>query len=61
MVIDSTTYVKEISNTKLLVSLQHDYFSFHMGIFDLSKKGKARKIYTFEETKGSIGSLACFQ
>lgn len=45
--------MKEISNTKLLVSLhQASFGSANMQIFDTSTKGKARRIYSFEETRG---------
>ncbi len=50
----SWPHVKEIPNTKLLVSLHH-YFakSANMEIFDISKKGKANKIYSLGEVSGS--------
>ena len=47
------THVKEIPNTKLLISLQHSYqkcAKFKM--FDISKKGVAKTVYTFEEVLG---------
>lgn len=47
------THVREIPNTKLLVSLSHSFFtSANMEIFDISKK-TPRKIYSFEEVFGS--------
>ena len=47
------THVKEIPNTRLLVSLNHKYNqSANMAIFDISKK-VAKRIYSFEETSGS--------
>ena len=46
------TFVKEIPNTKLLVSLNYFYKkAANMAIFDLSKK-VAKKIYSFEEVLG---------
>ena len=43
------THVKEIPNTKLLVSLNHDtYSAANMAIFDLSRK-VVKTIYAFEE------------
>lgn len=45
--------MKEIPNSKLLVSLNHHLIhSANMAIFDVSKKGKTRKIYAFEEAFG---------
>ena len=47
------THVKEIQNTRYLVSLHHSYFkSANMEIFDISKKGQAKKIYTPETVFG---------
>ena len=46
------THVKEVSNTKLLVSLHQGKRSAKMEFFDTSKKGKARRVYSFEETFG---------
>ena len=44
--------MREIPNTKLLVSLSHSYLtSANMEIFDISKK-TPKKIYSFEETFG---------
>lgn len=44
------TALKEIPNTKLLVSLQHFWrTSAVLEIFDVSRKGIANKIYSFEE------------
>ena len=52
--IDSSwTHVKEIPNTKLLVSLHHNWEnSANMEILDISKKGQAKKIYSLEEVSG---------
>ncbi len=52
---DSTcTHVKEISNSSLLVSLHYNYLkSANMEIFDISKKGEAKKIYSLGEVSGS--------
>ena len=46
------THVKEIPNTKLLVSLNHNYLkSANMAIFDLSWQ-VPKKIYSFEGVSG---------
>ena len=51
-------HVREIPNTSLLVSLNHHHNkSASMEIFDISFKGQARKIYSFEETFG--GNKLC--
>lgn len=48
------THVKEIPNTKLAVSLHHSSLkSANLEIFDLSQKGQAKKLYSFEEVEGS--------
>ena len=55
---NSWTHVKEISSTGLLVSLHHcNDTSANMSVFDISKKGKARKIYSFEEVSAGIHYL----
>lgn len=47
------SHLKEIPNTKLLVSLQQNWSkSAKIGIFDISAKGKAKQIYAFEEVQG---------
>ncbi len=47
------THIKEIPNTKLLVSLHHNKTeSANMEIFDVLKKGRARKIYSLGEVSG---------
>ena len=44
------THVKEIANTGLLVSVQHCFdSSATLEIFDVSQKGQAKKIFSFEE------------
>ena len=44
----SSTHVKEIPNSNLIVSLYHDIdASGKMEIFDISKRGKVKKIYSF--------------
>ena len=55
--------MKEISNTSLLVSLHHscDSGSAKLEIFDLSHKGQARKIYSFEEITGGKVRFYLFQ
>ena len=51
---ESWTHVKEIPNTKLLVSLYHNcYKSTNMEIFDISKKDQPKKIYSLGEVSGS--------
>ena len=51
---DSWTHVKEIANTGLLVSLHHNYNqSANLEVFDVSRKGQTKKIYSFEEISGS--------
>lgn len=46
--------MKEIPNTRLLVSLHHSWnTSANMMIFDISHKGQVRKVYSFEEVQGS--------
>ncbi len=52
----SWTLVKEIPNTNFLVSLHHNYKkSANLEIFDISKKGPAKKVYSLGEVKrGSI-------
>ena len=50
----SWTHVKEIPNTKLLVSLHHRWNELAgMAIFDISKKQKAKEIFAFPEVRGS--------
>ena len=45
--------MKEISGTKLLISLHHYYVrSANIEVFNLTKKGRAEKIYSFEEVCG---------
>ena len=45
--------MKEISNTKLLVSLHHNYEkSVNMTIFDISKKNQIKEIYSLGEVSG---------
>ena len=49
----SCTHVKEIPGTRFLVSLQQSpETSANLAIYDISKKGRAKKIYSFEETYG---------
>ena len=55
----SWTHVKEIANTKLLVSLYHNRTeSANMAVFDLSKQGQVNEIYSLGEVSGRI--LTCF-
>ena len=45
--------MKEISGTKLLISLHHSYNkSANIEVFNLTKKGRVEKIYSFEEVCG---------
>ena len=49
----SWTHVKEIPGSKLLISLHH--FSkkcANIEVFNLTKKGKSEKIYSFDEVIG---------
>lgn len=47
------THVKEIPNTRLLVSLNHDdEVSASMEVYDISKQDQVQKIYSFEEIRG---------
>ena len=49
----SWTYVKEIPNTQYLVSLYHSASKYtNMVVFDISKKGRAKTIYTHETVFG---------
>lgn len=53
MSLGQQSQVKEISNTKLLVSLNDNWReSANMEIFDVSAKERPRKIYSFEEVFG---------
>ena len=46
--------MKEIENTELLVSVIHCWdTSANLEVFDLSRRGEAKKIYAFEEVSGS--------
>ena len=46
--------MKEIPNTKLLVSLHHNYAeSANMSIFDISKQEQIREIYSLGEVSGA--------
>ena len=46
--------MKEIANTGFLVSVYHFYDkSANLQVFDISRKGQVRKIYSFEEVTGS--------
>ena len=48
------THVKEIPNTKLLVSLHHNREkSANLEIYDISNKAHIRKIYSLGEVSGS--------
>ena len=45
--------MKEIPNTKLLVSLHHNYGKLaNMAIFDISKKDYIKEIYSLGEVSG---------
>ena len=46
--------MKEFANTGLLVSLHHDWnSSANLEVFDVSRKGQVKKIYSFEEVSDS--------
>ena len=48
------THVKEIANTGLLVSVHHCYNkSANLEVFDVSRKGHTKKIYSATEVSGS--------
>ena len=45
--------MKEIANIGFLVRAHHDHEkSANLGVFDVSRKGQAKKIYSFEEDSG---------
>ena len=45
--------MKEIANTGLLVSVNHnERYSSNLEVFDVSRKEQVRKIYSFEEVSG---------
>ena len=45
--------MKEVANTGLLVSVHHSNDkSANLEVFDVSRKGQARRIYSFEEVSG---------
>ena len=47
------TYVKEIANTGLLVSVHHNRDkAANLAVFDVSGKGKAKNIYSFDLVSG---------
>lgn len=49
------SHVREIPNSGLLVSLyQYHTHTALLGIYDISQKGKARKVYSYDDTRGSI-------
>ena len=57
----SWTHVKEIPNTKLLVSLHHNAGTLaNMAVYDISKKGQIHEIYSLGEVKGGILKLFSF-
>ena len=50
----SNTHVKEIANAGLLVFVSHAWDEYaNLEVFDVSRKGQAKKIYSFEEVSGS--------
>ena len=50
---DSRTLLKEIPNTKLLVSLHQNYYaSANMVVFDISKKDQIKETYSLGEVSG---------
>ena len=46
------TRVKEIADTRLLVSVHHAT-SANLAVFDVSRREQAKKIYSFEEVSDS--------
>ena len=44
--------MKEIPNTGLLVSVHLSEMSSHLEVFDVSRKGKAKKVYSDEIVEG---------
>ena len=47
--------MKEIPNTKLIVSMhQHYYASANMSVFDISKNDQIKEIYSVGEVSGGI-------
>ena len=49
----SWTHIKEIPNTPYLVSLHHSYYkSANIEIFDISNKGKIKKIFSLGKLNG---------
>ena len=47
--------MKEIPNTKLIVSLHNGYYqSANMSVFDISKNDQIKEIYSVGEVLGSI-------
>lgn len=48
-----TSHLKEIPNSRLIVSLQHSEHSANMEIYYLPKEGEAKKIYSLGEVFGS--------
>ena len=57
----SWTHVKEIPNTKLLVSLYHYNYheSANMSVFDNSKKNQIKEIYSLGEVSGGSINYFC--
>ena len=54
----SWTHVKEIPKTPYLVSLHHsETESANMEVFDISNKGKIKKIYSFGQLNGGNNSI----
>ena len=47
------THVKEIADTRLLLSASHSWASASLEVFDISRKGQRKKIYSFEGAHGS--------
>ena len=46
--------MKEIENTEFLVSIRHDSVkSANLEVFDVSRKGQPKKIYSAAEVSGS--------
>ena len=52
------SHVKEIPKIPYLISLHHSYKNANMEIFDISNKGKIKKIYSSEQVNGSKNTFS---
>ena len=53
--------MKEIPGTKLLISLLHSKANANIEVFNLAKKGRTEKIYSFDEVVGCKFALQIIQ